>query len=397
MKANNKFPVLLFSIYVLYYAGQALQSGYESLFLSQNGLQPSQIGTVTFAVTIGTVILQTVFGNISDSLKKKNRMIQILYLGSFIFALLLTKYQNGFLSILVFLTLFMGFFSPLIPLSDDYTVRSISQNSKYDYGSVRMGGTIGYAMMMLTSGYILNDDYHNIFLLVSFTLVAGGVLFLGAPAVTELSENEPLKRVNFIQSLQLIAGNRTYLILITMGVLLTVGESLYGSYYSIYYLTIGGNSRLLGIMQFVSAISEVPCLLIVGKVIKKMGTGKTLALSAVFSCARWILLYATANPIVSIYFGLLHGFGFAWSNYCLVNYTSKCLDEKVRASGQVFRQTISLVLSRAVFGYLGGILYEAFGAKSLLLISAVLAGAVAVFIWVWSERCADADVKAGML
>ncbi|MGI5990657.1 MAG: MFS transporter [Lachnospiraceae bacterium] len=391
MKTNNKFPFLLFTVYVVYYAGQALQSGYESLFLSQNGLKPAQIGTVTFVVTIGTIILQTLAGIVSDRAKYKNIPILMLYVGSFVFALLLTKFQSSYLAILIFLTLFMGCFNPLIPLSDDFSIRALKSNIKFDYGSVRMGGTIGYAAMMLVSGYILNDTYHNIFLIVAVTLALGFVLFLFAPKVEKEdtgSKKKNQERVGIFRSIRLIAGNHTYFIIVMISVLLATGQALYGSYYSIYYMTIGGNSRMLGIMQFVSAISEVPCLFAVGKVVKKIGTGKTLALSAAFAAARWMLLYLTANPVLSIFIGLLHGFGFAWSNYCVVSCISECLNENVRASGQVLKTTISLIFSRAVFGYLGGILYETYGARSLMLISALFAGMAAIFTWIWSRRAA---------
>lgn len=389
MKTSEKFPALLFGIYIVYYAGQALQSGYESLFLSQNGLQPSQIGTVTFVVTIGTILLQTYLGSVSDRMKIKNGAICILYIGSIIFALLLTKFQSSYLPTMIFLTLFMGFFSPIVPLSDDFSIRYLNSNKKYDYGSVRMGGTIGYAAMMLVSGYILNDSYHTIFLLVAITLATGLVMFLFIPGISgeeAADHGVNSKKKSFLQSFRLIAGNHTYFILVAMSVLLSVGESLYNSYYSIYYLTIGGNSRMLGIMQFVCAISEVPCLFVAGRVVQKIGTRKTLAISALFSFFRWVLLYLTTNPVASIYIGLLHGVGFAWSNYCIVSYISKCLPDDVRASGQVMKITISLIFSRAVFGYLGGILYEVLGAKSLLLISALLAGFVAVFTWIWSKH-----------
>ena len=43
--------------------------------------------------------------------------------------------------------------------------------SRWDYGWIRMGGTIGYAFMAVAAGYILKDQYASIFMLIAGSLV----------------------------------------------------------------------------------------------------------------------------------------------------------------------------------------------------------------------------------
>lgn len=380
MEQKEKFPVLLFSVYVAYFAGQAVQNAYQSLFLIQNGFSPSQIGTVTVVTTVVILLMQTVFGCVSDRSQVKNRMILFLYVGSFVTALVLFAATDAWI-ILVGLALFGGFFSPLVPLTDDVSTALVGKNAKYDYGTVRMGGTIGYAVMMLISGYLLNDNYRVIFMVIATTLIIGFFLFLGLPKVS--GKEKSRKEENVWRA---ILGNKVFLFLIFFNLLISAGETLYSSYYPIYYLTIGGNSRMIGIMQFVCAISEVPCLFVIGRIVRKIGIGKTLTISAAAACLRWLLLYLTANPVASIWIGLLHGLTFASVNYCLVNYISFHMKAGVQASSQVFKSTVSMVFSRAVFGYIGGILYEACGPRSLLLLSACIVGLAAVMMFFWSRN-----------
>ena len=380
VQQKEKFPILLFSVYAVYFAGQAVQNAYQSLFLTQNGFSPSQIGTVTAVTTIVILLAQTLFGYISDQSEIKNRMICLLYIGAFAAALLLFTARDAGL-ILAGLALFGGFFSPLVPLTDDVSTSLVGQNRKYDYGTVRMGGTIGYAVMMLVSGYLLNDNYRVIFLILAVSLFIGFFLFLSVPKVS--GQKKKKKQGNMRGA---IFGNRIFLFLIFFNLLLSVGETLYSSYYPIYYLTIGGNSRMIGVMQFVCAISEVPCLFVIGRIVRKIGTGKTLAASAAVACLRWLLLYLTANPVASIWIGLLHGLTFASTNYCLVNYISRHVEEGAQASSQVFKSTVSMIFSRAIFGYIGGVLYEACGPRSLLLLSSAVVGAAAVIMLFWSKN-----------
>ena len=390
MEQKEKFPLLLFSIYVAYYAGQAVQSAYQSLFLTQSGFSPSQIGTMTAITTVVILLIQTLFGALSDRAKVKNRVILVLYIGAFLSALLLFFVPSSFIPVLIVLAVFSGFFSPIVPLTDDLSTTLVVRNKKFDYGTVRMGGTIGYAVMMLISGYLLNDNYKPIFIIIATSLFIGFLLFLRLPQVEgkpKKREKTETKEKNF---LRIVLENKRFLVLIGFSLLISVGETLYGSYYSIYYLTIGGNSKLLGIMQFACALSEVPCLFVIGRIVRKIGTGKTLALSAAVACVRWFLLYLIADPISGIFVGLLHGITFSSSNYCIVNYISKHMDASARASGQVFRNTASMIFSRAIFGYIGGILYDTCGPRSLMLLSAVVVGFAAVFMFVWSRKREEA-------
>ncbi len=389
MTQKENFPTLLFTVYFIYFAGQAIQNGYQSLFLTQNGFSPSEIGITTFVTALFILFMQTGFGYISDHTRIKNYSIYLLYAGALLTSLLLCLVPHSLFSVLILLSLFSGFFSSLVPMTDNFTTSFMSRNSKYDYGSVRMGGTIGYAFMMLISGYILNDNYRHIFMIIALSLFLGFLCFLFLPKNTgsqpQISSSETDNRIKH-GFFQIILNNRVFLMLILFSLLLSVGENLYSSYYPIYYLTIGGNSRLIGIMQFINAISEIPCLFFIGRIVRKYGVGKTLSVSAALACLRWLLLYLITDPTISIFAGLLHGFTFSCSNYCMVNYIFQHMDAQVQASSQVFKNTVSMIFSRAIFGYLGGLLYESFQPRFLLLVSASFAGTAAILMLLWGRN-----------
>ncbi|MCA5011343.1 MFS transporter, partial [Clostridioides difficile] len=76
-----------------------------------------------------------------------------LYIASIISALgfYLT---NSYWHVLFLVAAFSAFFVPIIPLNDNITLESLT-GSKWDYGRIRLGGTIGYAVTVVLAGYFL--------------------------------------------------------------------------------------------------------------------------------------------------------------------------------------------------------------------------------------------------
>ena len=59
LQINDGFPVSLFMVYVLYYAGQAVYNTYLNLYLDQIGFSASQIGIIISVSTVALLATQT--------------------------------------------------------------------------------------------------------------------------------------------------------------------------------------------------------------------------------------------------------------------------------------------------------------------------------------------------
>ena len=79
-KRSDPFPIKIFMIYVLFYAGQAMYNTYLNLYLYDHGLTQSMIGTVTSISTIVLVLIQPLWGVLSDKSKAKNQIVGFLLL-----------------------------------------------------------------------------------------------------------------------------------------------------------------------------------------------------------------------------------------------------------------------------------------------------------------------------
>ena len=81
-QSREMFPVRMFMIYVLFYAGQAMYNTFLNLFLYNHGMQMDQIGFLSSFSTLVLVLIQPLWGVLSDKSKSKNRIIAMLLIVS---------------------------------------------------------------------------------------------------------------------------------------------------------------------------------------------------------------------------------------------------------------------------------------------------------------------------
>ena len=90
------------------------------------------------------------------------------------------------------------------------------------------------------------------------------------------------------------------------------------------------------------------------------------------------------DPALIIFANVLQGFGFSSFNYCLLNYINNRMPAELRASSQVLNTTLSMIFSKLIFGYVGGLAFDLLGASSMMLCSAVTMGTATAVFWCWN-------------
>lgn len=374
---SDAFPTGLFLAYICYYAGQAVYSTYLNLYLYQTGFSASQIGAVISVSTVAILAMQPMWGMLSDRVSVKNRVLMFLCLAAA--ACSMGFYTaKSYVAILLLVAAFGVFYNPIIPLSDNITLETLMR-SRWDYGWIRMGGTIGYAAAVLVIGYFFRDSYEAMFLFIALSLVLVAVCFTAVPPVRGYKE----KKGKF--SLDILWKNKILMGLIGYHLIYGMGIGFFNSFYSIHFVDIGGDSRMVGWMMFASSAAEIPFLMLMNRIVKKAGIRKVLVLAGAVTCIRWMLMYVLTNPILIIGVNTLHGFGFSSFTYCILNYINNKVPPDLRASSQVLNTTLNTIFSRLIFGYIGGVAFELWGAASMMMFSSAAMGAATLIFWYWSR------------
>lgn len=361
---EKRFPTRIFLLYILFYSGQSIYNTYLNLFLTEQGFTKTMIGSIVSVSTIFLLIAQLLWGVASDRVKSKNTIIKILFAGCTIVSLLF-YFSTNYLYLLSVITLFSIFFSPIVPLKDNLTLELL-ENTKWDFGFIRVGGTIGYAITVFVVGLILKDKYSSIFWMTSVMMFLCFIIVLSFPHIKGIKvkkDRTPLTE---------IFKNNTMIGLVFFNIASSFGMNIYHSYYPIYFTSIGGSSFHIGTMMFISAITEVPFFLVAHNAVKRFGIERIIIITGIVTSIRWLLLYLISNPILIIATSLLHGFAFVGSSYCMTIFINKTVPTDLRATGHSVFAFIGTFFSRVVFGYLGGLASDVFGIDSMMLVSSII-------------------------
>ena len=82
----------------------------------------------------------------------------------------------------------------------------------------------------------------------------------------------------------------------------------------------------------------------------------------------------------------MQGLGYTTFSYSLVTYIARSMPHDMRATGQTMSAMIGSVVSRILFGFIGGVASDALGTDHIMLFSAALMISSTVVFALWSRK-----------
>ena len=128
------------------------------------------------------------------------------------------------------------FYVPIVPLNDNMTFEMM-RGGKWDYGWIRAGGTVGYAVTVALVGFMLKNHYSQIFIIVAVSLAVCLTCSLFIPKLETARKSEEEERGeknNFFS----IFSDRLLVVLIIYYLVYGLGSNFYYSYSSIYFTAV---------------------------------------------------------------------------------------------------------------------------------------------------------------
>lgn len=364
--------VLLLS-YLCFYAVQAIYSTYFNLYLDSVGFTKTQMGAVSSAATLFVLLVQPFWGVRSDKAKSKNRIVRLLLFGSGLAALCFYV-STSYAFIWAVNCLFCMLFNPLTPLLDNITMESSLQS--HSFGSIRVGGTVGYCISVLVTGQLLQQRYQLMFFFIALLLWLGLLCFSFVPPVRG-GLSAPKTRGGSLAPLK----EKSLLGLLALVILFQLSSYNFHSFYPLYFQSFGGNSLLIGTMMFFSALSELPMWFCCGKLLRKFGIRKLAVASCLLTALRWFVLYTTTSTLLAIAINLTHGFSFVMLQYSLVTMINERTPAHLHATAQSTANMLITLFSRIVGGVLSGWICDRWGMRQMMLFNLLITLAGLFFIF----------------
>ncbi|NSW92804.1 MAG: MFS transporter [Firmicutes bacterium] len=376
---TDKYPYIFLLLYVFYFGGNGILNPFFPVYLDDIGLSQTVKGVLLALGPLVAMFSQPFWGIMGDRAKTKNIILKILLVASaaiFVFFPLFTDLWYVF----VIYFIFMFFYSSINPIIDTITLDYL-EKTRWKFGPIRMGGTIGFAIVTLVAGFIVENNINNMFIMYSAILFASFILVYRIPPVKGYQFGR--KKISPAELLK----DKKLVLLMGFGFAVQVTLGYYYSFYPVYFKQIGGDNALLGWAMFASALSEVPFLLFANKIVKRLGTVNTLIGSALVTALRWLIMYMVTNAQQALLANCLHGLTFIVFTYCLAVFINENVPKELRASGQALNGLINMGAARIIGNILGGALSDIFGIRRMFLyISIIGFGTAIIFCFVLKRK-----------
>ncbi|KZZ85727.1 MFS transporter [Bacillus sp. SJS] len=382
-KRSVKLNFYLF--YFLVFFGIGSLSPLLSVYLRDEiGLSGSQIGMVLSISPVVMILIQPVWGILSDVTKKP---VHLLTAAIAVTALMGIAYSavSSYSLIIGAAALLAIFQAAIIPLSDSISINYV-QKTKMDYGSIRLWGAIGFAVSVLAVGKLAETTSLSV-IFYTFTLVMG----LGMVFAWQLPrESKPIK-VSFKKGMSDLVKAPSYFIFLAVA-FLVLGPILANNFYfGIFVDDLGGGLAGIGLAFMLAAGSEAPVMKYANRWIGKFGMKQILLLAAIVSMARWFL-YFFEPPLALVYATTVaQGFSTGLFIPAALQYVKDIAPVSAGATAISLYSAVGNGLGNWFCTFLGGFILEAYSVFSVYLFFGILSLlAVILLLFVKQEPGAPA-------
>lgn len=362
---NIKLTFKLNSIYFVIYGFMACYYPFITLYFTIKGLSYWQIGIALAVNSLVGVIVQPIWGYITDKYLNKRSALLISIIISCITILLFSIVQS-WIMILVALTIFMTFLSPISSLADSYCYDLMSKDKSIQYGKVRLMGSAGYAFAAFIIGIIvkitsINSTFYAYFILalISFFILMT-IQFKGNSTVYKIVPNDLL----------VLIKNKNFFIFLLSVFFINISMGANSNYITMLIQNTGGDVSNLGLLWFVVAISELPAFFFGNKLLKKVGDINLYIICFALYMIRYYLDSICHTYTLVILVQMMQGVTFPLYLIAALNFINRVVPEKMRTSGITLYSALGCGLGNFVGNIGGGFFLQVFDIFSLFKVLA---------------------------
>ena len=360
------------SFYFLVFLPIGMQAPYLFLFFKRQGFTDTQLGTLAAVTPILNMFAPPLLGALADMLGDRRRTLALLLgLSAIVFPGLM--YAKSFAATLALMAAFSAVSAAPMAIADAITLENV-ERTRADYGRLRLWGSLGFAVPLIAFGAILEKGRGG-------SAASLYPIFIGY-AVSRLVSAAwvgalPPSHGNRRGVLDLRAAraflDRRFIALAIPAVVAGGAMSAYYLYFTIYLDQVGVADNLKGYFWVVAVAAETGMMLVVGRVIGRIGLKWTFVLSLAGISLRLLSFSLPLAPPAIAMVQLLHALTFSTFTVSTITFVSRVIPPELRASGQTLWLALTHGVGSAAGAKLSGIAAGAFGLMGMFRLFAVVA------------------------
>ena len=373
----NRSPLPRFlALYAWLYAAFGVASPFLPGLLQQDGLAAGAIGLVLAGGTAMRLVSGPFGGRLAD---RTGWPVGVLAIGTAIAAVVATGYApaRGLWLLLAVSVAHAAVLAPLTPIADALALGSAKAKPGFEYGWVRAAGSAAFIAGTLASGRLVGQDGLGVIVWMNAGLlaVAAACAWLvpnrvaGAPL-----ERSPAPAANMLSSLRTLLGIPMFGRLMLIAALIGGSHALHDGFEVIRWRTAGLSAGQASVLWSLSVAAEVIVFLALGpRLLRLLGPGRAMMLSACAGIVRWSAAAWTARFPVMAVVEPLHGLTFALLHLACMDLIGRLVPARLAATAQACYGTLAIGATTAAVTLAGGPLYGAWGADAFWPMAAMCA------------------------
>ena len=378
-------PLTLF--WFVYMGAVGIFFPYFSLYLRENaGLSGTELGWVLATLPLVSIIGQPFWGHVADRTGARSHIVAFLSLGSVLGYLWLAS-ANSFGAILLATATLAVFSSAILPITISVSLATLRDAGLHAFGFVRVWGTVGYFLLVVTfpwilaryqathglvpkSGGVSEPGLQIMFVVTAGLILVSAVLGLFLPregAVSLRAESGDWKA---------LLSNVAYLrfLVFSFGAYLLSHGPMW--LFPIFVRSRGGDIDTIRSMWVYMLVIEIPLILATGSGLKRLGARGLLGVGVFVGGLRWLLCAIITDLHLLYLVQTLHGVTVVGLLMGGPLYLDIIAPEKLRSTAQAVLSMVGAGIAGIVSNLGSGwlldhagvdVLYAATGVGSVIL------------------------------
>ena len=348
------------------YAAMVLLVTYFPLYFESLGFSKLQIGAIYSVGPFLSIVSNLVVGIVSDRMKNLPRILNLLYLMQ-ILALALLLPQREFVIMAAIMALFYLFQTPNNTMLDSVSLLA-AERMKISFPSIRMFGSLGYAVCAVVFGQILKAFGSD---LTVWLLL--GVLFVSFVVSFFVGDYQATLRKFEFRGLWQLLRRKDTLVFFGLILVISVAHRTNEGFLSVAMREIGADESVIGYAALASAVSEIPMFFLLSRYGHRFREYPLLAIASAFYVIRLLLLSQADEPWMMVALQMMHCVTFAIFYITALRGLQSLIPDEYRSSGQAVFAVVWAGLAGVIAGTLGGWMYDSFGLSRVFQTGAVFA------------------------
>ena len=345
----------LSAVYAAYFLAIGILLPFWPLWLDARGLDAAQIGLVLAAAFWIKVAAEPVMARVVDRTGRTRLPTALLGILAAAGYLALTG-VHGFWPILVVSAAIAACMHPILPVMESVTL-SHAARSGYDYGRMRLWGSVSFVCATMGVGWILGIwEAESV---VWMMAVASGLVALGCWCAPERVRSSGVARPGRREWMQI--ARRLAVLVLVAGLIQASHTVLYG-FASLHWRSIGISEFTIGLFWTAGVLAEIVLFAVMGRM--RLGANHLLALAAFAGVIRWPLLAVADTVEVILAAQLLHAATFAAAHLGAMTFLTRVVPPARAATGQALYYALVGGVIGGCMMPVAGMLFDRIGADA---------------------------------